>query len=204
LGKLIFAKECDMSPLYSRAGDNGMTDLLGEGRVAKSDLRIEVLGALDEASAALGLARSLSDVDDVKAVIVELQRGLYHVMAEIAATAENADTFKSIGPEQVVMLEEEIEKFNLLISMPGGFILPGDTPAAAAMDLARAIVRRAERRLVELFDHGDIKNKQVLSYLNRFSSLCFVLEMRESQAAGGTTPILAKNSISNRVKPKKG
>ena len=66
-----------MSPLYSRAGDNGMTDLLGEGRVAKSDLRIEVLGALDEASAALGLARSLSDVDDVKAVIVELQRGLY-------------------------------------------------------------------------------------------------------------------------------
>ena len=61
-----------MTPLYSRAGDSGMTDLLGEGRVAKSDLRLEVLGTIDEASAALGLARSLSKVDDVKATVVEL------------------------------------------------------------------------------------------------------------------------------------
>jgi cob(I)alamin adenosyltransferase len=186
-----------MTPLYSRAGDSGMTDLLGEGRVAKSDLRLEVLGTIDEASAALGLARSLSKVDDVKAAVVELQRGLYHLMAEIAATAENATAFESIGLDQVIMLEDQIEKFNLLVPMPGGFILPGDTPAAAAMDLARAVVRRAERRVVELYDQGELKNKQILSYLNRFSTLCFVLEIRECQSAGGAAPILAKNSAGN-------
>ncbi|HTX80373.1 MAG TPA: cob(I)yrinic acid a,c-diamide adenosyltransferase [Longilinea sp.] len=189
-----------MTPLYSRAGDDGMTDLLGEGRVAKSDLRMEVLGTIDEASAALGLARSLSKIEDVKAAVTELQRGLYHVMAEVAATAENASTFESIGPDQVVMLEEQIETFNHLVSMPGGFILPGDTPAAAAMDLARAIVRRAERRAVELFNRGDLKNEQVLCYLNRFSSLCFVLEIRESQGGGISSPTLAKNSVKNKSK----
>jgi len=192
-----------MAPLYSRAGDDGMTDLLGEGRVAKSDLRMEVLGTIDEASAALGLARSLSHAEDVKAAVVELQRGLYHVMAEIAATAENASTFCMIGPEQVSMLEEQIETFNRLVSLPGGFILPGDTPAAAAMDVARTVVRRAERRVVELFVRGELKNEQILKYLNRFSSLCFALEIREGQSAGISSPTLAKNSVSNKLKRQK-
>ena len=184
-----------MAPLYSRAGDDGMTDLLGEGRVAKSDLRMETLGTIDEASAALGLARSLSKVEDVKAAVIEMQRGLYHVMAEIAATVENATIFESTGPDQVVMLEEQIEAFTGQVTLPSGFILPGDTPASAAMDLARTMVRRAERRAVELFSRGELKNEQILCYLNRFSSLCFVLEIRESQGAGISSPTLAKNSV---------
>ena len=176
-----------MSPLYTRAGDEGHTGLLGEGRVAKFDLRIEALGALDEATAALGLARSSARVAQSAVLIIEIQRDLYRLMAEVGATSENAAAFRSIDAARVKWLETQTDALGETVPMPREFILPGENPSSAAMSLARTVVRRAERRVVELFHQGKLENPHLLAYLNRLSSLCFALELLENQHAGQLT-----------------
>jgi cob(I)alamin adenosyltransferase len=177
-----------MSPLFTRNGDDGETGLLGEGRVSKSHPRIEALGSLDEASAALGLARALCQAGQTAPILVQVQRDLYALMAEVAATPENAERFRSLGPARLQWLEAQAEAAAANAPPPAGFILPGETPGAAALALARTVVRRAERRLAALLESGEIENRVLLQYLNRLSSLCFALELLENQAAGkGTT-----------------
>jgi len=173
-------------PFYTRTGDDGKTSLLGEGRVAKHHLRIEAIGSLDESSAALGMARAA--VQDVRCqtLLLEAQRDLYHLMSEVAATPENASQFLFDG-KRVEWIERQSDIMSKNVEMPNEFILPGDSPAGAALSLARAIVRRAERRVVELFDKKEITNPALQQYLNRLSSLLFVLELIENQAAGKTT-----------------
>ncbi len=171
---------------YTRKGDDGTTGLLGEGRVAKYHARMEALGALDESSATLGLAR-VSVLDPLCGpLLLELQRDLYRVMAEVAASPENADQFH-FDAGRVAWLEEQTDALSKTIEMPKEFILPGDTASGAALSLARAVVRRAERRVVELFDSEEIKNPALQKYLNRLSSLLFVLELIENQSAGKET-----------------
>jgi cob(I)alamin adenosyltransferase len=182
-----------MPTFFSREGDDGTTGLLGEGRVPKYDLRIEVLGAIDEATAALGLARVYCQVPDSNDVLIKIQRDLYLMMGEVAATPKNAERFNAIHENHVNELEERTELLEKQIEMPREFILPGDSLAGAALDLARTIVRRAERRLAELLHQGDVNNPELLRYLNRLSSLLFVLELRENQAAGKHKPTLAKS-----------
>ena len=179
----------DMSPIYTRAGDEGNTGLLGEGRVPKFDLRIEALGALDEATAALGLARASTKVAQSAALILEAQRDLYRLMAEVGATPENAATFRSINAARVQWLEAQTDQLGEKVPMPKEFIIPGENPSSAAMALARTVVRRAERRVVELFQQGGLENLHLLAYLNRLSSLCFMLELLENQQAGQATPL---------------
>lgn len=183
----------DMSPIYTRAGDEGNTGLLGEGRVPKFDLRIEALGALDEATAALGLARSAAQAAQSGPLILEVQRDLYKLMAEVGATPENAATFRSIDAARVQWLEAQTDALSESVPMPREFIVPGENPASAPMSLARTVVRRAERRVVELFQQGGLENKHLLAYLNRLSSLCFVLELLENQHAGQSTPLAKKS-----------
>jgi cob(I)alamin adenosyltransferase len=178
-----------MPPLYTGRGDDGTTGLLGEGRFPKYHPRLETLGALDEASAALGLARALVKDPQTAAALVEVQRDLYALMAEVAATAENVSQFRTIDPSRVSWLESQAEAMEKRSGMPGEFILPGDSLAGAALALARTIVRRAERRVAELLDRGELFNRVLLQYLNRLSSLCFVLELVENQAAGGNTKL---------------
>jgi cob(I)alamin adenosyltransferase len=178
-----------MSPLYTRTGDDGTTGLLGEGRLPKSHPRLEALGTLDEASAALGLARSLCKAEKTGPLLVEVQRDLYALMAEVAATPENAARFRSLDSGRVQWLESQAEAVSAILPIPEGFILPGDSPGAAAMSLARTIVRRAERRVAGLFDQGEIENQILLQYLNRLSSLCFALELLENQQAGQKTTL---------------
>jgi cob(I)alamin adenosyltransferase len=113
-------------------------------------------------------------------------------MAEVAATPENAQTFHFIDAARVTWLEERTDELTKLVEMPKEFILPGDSVAGAALSLARAIIRRAERRVVELFDADEIKNPDLQRYLNRLSSLCFVLELLENQAAGHKTTLAKK------------
>jgi cob(I)alamin adenosyltransferase len=180
-----------MPAFYTRKGDDGTTGLLGPGRIAKSDLRIETIGAVDEASAALGLARSICCSAEA-GLILQVQRDLYGLMAEVAATPENVDRFREINAERTAWLEEQTDRLTALVKLPAEFILPGDTPAGGALDLARAVVRRAERRLVDLVDRGDVLNPDLLRYLNRLSSFCFVLELYEIQTAGPGNPTLAK------------
>ena len=176
-------------PFYTRTGDDGTTGLLGEDRVSKDHPRIEALGALDEASAALGLARASCQAPQSSHILREAQRDLYRLMAEVASTPENADKFKGINSERVTWLEEQADAINKLVSIPKEFILPGDTPSGAALSMARAVVRRAERRVTELFALEGLTNPALLSYLNRLSSLCFVLELLENQAAGRSTSL---------------
>ena len=90
---------------------------------------------------------------------------------------------------RVTWLERQTDELSKLVEMPKEFILPGDSVAGAALSLARAIIRRAERRVVELFDAEEIKNPDLQRYLNRLSSLCFVLELLENKAAGNKTTL---------------
>ena len=176
-------------PLYTRTGDDGTTGLLGEDRISKDHPRIEALGALDEASAALGLARASCQAPQTPPILREVQRDLYKVMAEVAATPENAGKFKGVNAARVAWLEEQADTINKMVRMPKEFILPGDTPSGAALSLARAVVRRAERRVTELSTLEELANPELLRYINRLSSLCFVLELLENQITGRSTSL---------------
>jgi len=176
-------------PLYTRRGDDGTTGLLGEDRVSKDNPRIEALGALDEASAALGLARASCLASQTPPILREVQRDLYKLMAEVAATPGNAEKFKGIDATRVTWLEEQADAIHGIVTMPKEFILPGDTPSGAALSMARAVVRRAERRVTELFTLEELGNAELLRYLNRLSSLCFVLELLENQTSGRSTSL---------------
>jgi cob(I)alamin adenosyltransferase len=178
---------------YTRKGDDGTTGWLGEGRVPKYHPRIEAVGALDEASAALGLGRAACRSPETGAILLSVQRDLYHIMAEIAAAPENAHRFRVIGSAKVDWLEDTVDSLEDSIQMPGEFIVPGDSPAGAALALARTIVRRAERRVAQLSSSGEIENLNLLPYLNRLSSLCFLLELLENRTAGSSAPTLARD-----------
>lgn len=183
-----------MAAFYTRGGDEGFTGLLGEGRVPKYDAVMEALGAVDETSACLGLARSLCQSAEVREMVKTIQRQLYGVMAEVAATPENAEKFRSITAEHVAWLEEQTARVQQLAPPPKEFILPGDSQSGAALDLARTVARRAERRVVELAHNKWIQNPELLRYLNRLSSLLFVLELYENQQAGFSQSTLAKDA----------
>ncbi len=178
---------------YTRNGDDGFTGLLGEGRIPKEEARIEALGTLDEATAALGLARSLIQDQTLQQVILRIQRDLYLLMAEVAATPENAARFRKINSASVVWLEQQTDSFAHYVTLPNEFILPGDTPTGAALSLARTVIRRAERRVAALFHQNLLENTELLRYLNRLSSLCFVLELYVYQSGGVDHPTLAKD-----------
>lgn len=181
-----------MTKFYTRTGDDGTTGLLGEGRARKDAPRLEAVGAVDEANAALGIARAASRVPLSSEIILAVQRDLYGLMAEVAATPENAAKFQSIGVDRVTWLEDQIALIESQVEPTREFIVPGDTPAGAALDLARAIVRRAERRVTGLHLDGELANPDLQRYLNRLSSLCFVLELLENQNGGAAKPTLAK------------
>lgn len=173
-----------MTKFYTQTGDDGFTGRLGKGRLPKNDPLIEAIGTIDEATAALGFARSQSNHPDSKKVLLEVQRDLYHIMAELSATEKTADQFRVIDETRLAWLEDSVDGFSRSVETPREFILPGDTKAGGAMSLARSIVRRAERRVAELHFAELFNNPIILPYLNRLSSLCFILEIKENQAAG--------------------
>jgi cob(I)alamin adenosyltransferase len=171
---------------YTRKGDDGTTGLLGKGRIAKHHARMEAIGTLDESSASLGLARATAHDARCGPLLLEAQRDLYRLMAEVAATQENTQQFH-FDARRVDWLEEQTDELSKIVEMPDEFIVPGDSAGGAALSLARAVVRRAERRVVELFDKKEITNPALQQYLNRLSSLLFVLELLENRAAGKDT-----------------
>jgi cob(I)alamin adenosyltransferase len=137
-------------------------------------------------------------------VVLEAQRDLHRLMAQVAAAPENAAQFP-FDSGRVTWLEGQTDLLSQTVEIPGEFILPGDSPAGAALALARAVVRRAERRVVELFDKKQIANPALQQYLNRLSSLLFVLELIENQAAGKETTRAKKDGKpkNNPVAPRK-
>lgn len=165
-------------------GDDGSTGLLGGGRARKDDPRIEVYGTIDEASSAVGLAKSLSPHARVRSICEELQRGLYALGAELATNPESGATFAHATEAGVERLDALIAELERSVKMPDGFILPGATPASGALDLARAVTRRAERRWVALALAKGPENPQAGRWLNRLSLLLFVLGRYEEALAG--------------------
>lgn len=173
-----------MPPFFTRTGDDGTTSLLGGKRLSKDHPRIEALGALDEASAFIGFARSTLANQQERSILTEIQLDLQKIMAEIAATPGQLQNLQTLGPDRVHWLEETIRQSSAGIPKIKRFIVPGDTPSSAAMSLARTVVRRAERRLVRWIDPEDNPNPCFIPYLNRLSSLCFVLELIERPTTG--------------------
>ncbi len=185
-----------MAAFFTRRGDDGTTGLLGKRRVSKDHPRIEAAGALDEASAALGLARAAAASAETKDILVEVQRDLYRLMSEVSAEPEAAARLKRVDGRRVEWLERRIEDLAGRVEAPRGFILPGDSLSSAALDLARTVVRRAERQIARVVREGLVQNPALQAYINRLSSLCFVLELWEVRQAGVERPTVARQDES--------
>ncbi|MEW5987540.1 MAG: cob(I)yrinic acid a,c-diamide adenosyltransferase [Chloroflexota bacterium] len=180
------------SPWFTAAGDDGATGLLGARRVPKYHPQPEAFGTVDEATSAMGLARALAADPETRQALLEAQRHLYQMMAELAAEPAAQPQFRAIGREQVAWLETTTEAIGGRMALPREFVIPGDSPAAAALDLARAIVRRAERQVVKLLDDGYVENREITRYLNRLSSLLFALARWQDALVGRGSVTLAK------------
>jgi cob(I)alamin adenosyltransferase len=165
-------------------GDDGSTGLLGGGRVPKDDPRIEACGTIDEVSSAIGLAKGLTRESRVRAVCEELQKGLYALGAELGTNPKSAKKFATMTDAGVLRLDELTSELEGQVAMPDGFVLPGATAASGALDLARSIARRAERRCVSLERQAGVANPEVGRWLNRLSLLLFVLARYEEGRAG--------------------
>lgn len=181
-----------MSKFYTRGGDDGYTGFLGEGRVPKYHPRTETVGEIDEANAALGVARAFCNSAQSKTLLLAVQKDLYGMMAEVAAVKENAARFRTIDAGRVAWLEEHTDAISQSVAIPKEFIVPGDSQAGALLSVARTAVRRAERRVAHLAHLDEIENIEILHYMNRLSSLCFVLELLENSLAGKDKPTIAK------------
>jgi cob(I)alamin adenosyltransferase len=168
-----------MPRIYTRTGDDGTTGRLFGGRISKADPAAEAFGSVDETVALLGLARALSGNEAVREGLLELQRELFVVGADLAT---NPTERTRLEPEvslvtgtMVGRLETWIDELVLAHPLPNAFVVPGANPVSACLDTARSVARRAERRAVELREGGAEVNEEVLRYLNRLSDLLFVL-----------------------------
>ncbi len=178
---------------YTTEGDDGTTGLLGRGRVKKYHPRPMAFGEVDEAQAALGVARALMQDRHAAQIVLQVQRDLYHLMAELAAADEQiAAQFRRIDAARVAWLEEQTDAYGARLRLPAEFTVSGDSLPGAALDLARTVVRRAERQVVRLYDEGLIQNGELIRYLNRLSSLLYVLSRYEDALSGQSGVTLAK------------
>jgi cob(I)alamin adenosyltransferase len=162
--------------IYTKRGDNGTTGLLYGGRVRKDSLQIDLNGVIDEAQAAIGVARAeTASGSEANQRLTALARDLYVVMAEVATAPENRSKLTAgsslVTPDMVAGLEAVIDDLLARFNMPSDFTVPGENRLSAALDLARTIVRRAERLAVVEPTEGSL----VVSYLNRLSDLLWAM-----------------------------
>ncbi len=163
-----------LTRIYTKGGDKGKTSLGTGKRVFKHDLRIAAIGDVDEANAALGMAR-LQANQEIDALLSRIQNDLFDVGADLCVPLEKGEEGKlRVDTHQVIYLEEKIDHFNHHLPELKSFVLPAGTALAASLHLARTIVRRAERSVSELKEHEPV-NDIVIQYLNRLSDLLFVL-----------------------------
>jgi cob(I)alamin adenosyltransferase len=170
-----------MVKIYTRKGDDGTTSLWYGGRKPKSDARIEAYGAVDEAGSALGVARSLCGPDDteIAADVLRLQNELFVCGAELATAPEAADRLEDgvsrVTDEMVGWLEERIDAYMDRVELPPKFVIAGGTQLSAQLDFARAVIRRAERRVTALADEEDLASDAVQRYLNRANDFAYAM-----------------------------
>ncbi len=169
---------------YTTTGDDGYTGILGRERVPKYDERPQAYGTVDEASAVLGLARAQAQDARVRRHLLVVQRDLYHLMADLAIVPEAVTRPPWLAVERLAWLEQATDELGAEVEMPRAFVVPGDSVGGARLDVARAVVRRAERLVAWLTHKGEVRDETPLKYLNRLSSLLFVLARIEDKAEG--------------------
>jgi cob(I)alamin adenosyltransferase len=185
------------SAVATGRGDDGTTGLLYGGRVLKDDPRTEAYGTVDETVAALGVVRALLDrlgredahsgaLHDLPDLILRLQRDLFVVAAELAANPDAGDRLQDgttrVDEPMLVALEELLAEYESRIVMPREFVVPGETEVSAALEVARTVSRRAERRATSLQRQGLLPGEWLLAYLNRLADLLWVLARAAEQA----------------------
>lgn len=174
-----------VSKIYTRTGDDGTTGLLYGSRISKADPAAEAYGSVDETVADLGTARALSSDPALREILLEVQRALFVVGADLATNPKERAKLRPgvslVTAEMVEGLEELIDRHEA--HLPEEFVVPGADPASAALDVARATCRRAERRVVELREAGREVNPEAARYLNRLSDLLFALARWETRGS---------------------
>jgi cob(I)alamin adenosyltransferase len=166
--------------IYTRKGDDGGTTLWYGGRVPKYSGRPEAYGSVDEAASALGLARAACERDsELYPDILRIQNELFVTGAELATAPEAAGRLEpgvsKVTPEMVERLESDIDRYMERVELPPKFVIPGGSELSARLDVARAAIRRAERRVSALKDDGDLADDTVLVYLNRASDAVYAM-----------------------------
>jgi cob(I)alamin adenosyltransferase len=172
-----------LNKIYTRTGDGGSAGLVDGSRVSKSSLRMTAIGEVDEANAAIGVAIAALEEGPIPGQLREIQNDLFDLGADIATPGEIDGALRILG-SQVQRVERDIDLMNTGLAPLESFILPGGSPGVAALHLARAIVRRAERAAVAL-NEAEPLNPQLLAYLNRLSDHLFVAARHVASLEGG-------------------
>jgi len=178
--------------IVTRTGDEGTTGLMYNRRVSKSHPRVEACGSVDELNAALGMARAFSPQKFIQDILLATQKDLVILMGELATELDDlpryrADGFSLVSREHSLRLEDCVREIEAQAVTYKGWATPGATTSSAAIDLARATCRRAERRVCALRDAGQIQNPEVIIYLNRLADLLWLLaRWSEVNAPPGT------------------
>ena len=184
-----------MANFFTRKGDDGSTGLISGERIPKNHPIAVAIGDLDEVNASIGVARAHSQSPITSKALIRVQQDLYKLMTEVSAVKEINKVAHPVNSSMVLWLEQQVESITETIEVPNQFIIPGDSRSAAYLDLARTITRRAERSLAQLLNDQIIGNWKVLQYINRLSSLLFILELVEIDHAGLSAPTFAKDPL---------
>ncbi|MCB0180518.1 MAG: cob(I)yrinic acid a,c-diamide adenosyltransferase [Anaerolineae bacterium] len=178
---------------YTGKGDDGTTTIYGKPeRIPKYHPRPEAYGTIDESQAVIGLLRAGTRQPRVKEILTRVERDLYLMMGQLAVADHVKLPAKPIDHSDVDWVEKVTAEIGQIITMPTEFILPGDTSTGAYANLARTVIRRAERNVAKLYDEEGVSNNAIIPYLNRLSSLLFVLTLFEDQQGGIEQPTISK------------
>lgn len=173
--------------IVTKAGDQGMTSLMYNRKVPKTHARVEAYGCVDELNAALGMARALRGQGAEAERLLGVQKQLVTLMGELATASEDRqryvrDGYPRIAAEQTAVLDDYVRELEAREVTFTGWAMPGGSPGGAALDVARTICRRAERRVCTLQEGNELHNPEIIVYLNRLSDLLWLLA-REAEAA---------------------
>jgi len=171
--------------IFTGKGDYGASGLIGKGRFLKSNRLFEALGSIEELSSFLGICKQSITEKSICQDIVTIQKALYRLMSDISYLDTNNENRLYLQTGDLETLERRIHDLSAGLVVPNHFIIPGDTPVSALVDYSRTLARKAERRVVQLFNKKEPKNTVILPYLNRLSSYLFVLELYLIQQLGG-------------------
>lgn len=179
-----------LTKIYTRTGDAGMTGLGGGRRVAKDTARVRAYGTVDELNSALGVALALGLDERLAGELSRIQNELFDLGSDLCWPEDDARraAIPTVQPKHVDQLERTIDELNAVVGPLANFLLPGGTPGAAQLHVARTICRRAEREAITL-SHDEPVGEHVLPYLNRLSDALFVMARYENHARGVAEPL---------------